>query len=66
MNEHERRHILKSVVLLATVCLIARATNWIGPAANRPVVPEVLWPWVLAISGWGLFRLIGCRPHNPE
>lgn len=58
MNDREARHVLKSVVLVAAVYALARATGWIGPGAHKPIIPEIFWPLVLLVAAWGVWRLL--------
>ena len=54
-----KQHLLQSVLLIGGVYVLARVLQWTGPGAHVEFIPELLWPGIVLISFWGLWRLAG-------
>lgn len=59
MNQATKQHILQAALLLGSAYVLARVLHWTGPGADVEFIPELLWPGIVVISLWGLWRVVG-------
>jgi len=49
--------IITAILVLAAVYVLARTTGWTGSHAHLPLDDNIMWPAVILITAWGLYRL---------